>query len=192
MIVLAVEDELLGTLGEKILNQARPDLQVANTYLCSGSGKLRSRLAAFNNACQAMPHLVLTDLDKEVCAPEMIAKWTQGLHINQGLYLRIAVREAEAWVLADRIAFAGFLNIAVNRVHPYPEQLDDPKAELIRLAMSSPRAALRRALTPIGKAKQGPEHNDVLIAFLNEKWDFGRAAANAPSLARAGASLARV
>lgn len=192
MIALAVEDDLLSALGTKIVGRVRPDLQVSNVYLCSGSARLRSRLAAFNNACAAVPHLVLGDLDTAPCASQLIAEWTQGMHLHPSLRFRLAVREAEAWVMADRPAFANLLGIAVNRVPAYPEQLQDPKAELIRLARTSQRPNVRKALTPIGTARQGPEHNDFLIGFLNDTWDFDRAAANAPSLRRAADSLSEL
>ncbi len=94
--------------------------------------------------------------------------------------------------MADRTAFSSFLGVAVSRVPAYPEQTDDAKAELIRLARTSPRRDVRRALSPIGNARQGPEHNDALIEFVNSRWQVSQAATNCPSPQRAVDALARL
>lgn len=47
---------------------------------------------------------------------------------------RIAVREVEAWLLADAEQAAGFLAVPLARIPAEPETLPDPKATLIALA----------------------------------------------------------
>ena len=47
---------------------------------------------------------------------------------------RIAVREVEAWLIADREALAGFLKIKIMHVPYKPEELVDPKRVLLELA----------------------------------------------------------
>ncbi len=52
---------------------------------------------------------------------------------------RVAVREVEAWLLADREQIARFLSIARSRVPQSPETLDNPKQRLVELARHSRR-----------------------------------------------------
>ncbi len=191
-IALAVEDDLSAAVGSRIVEVTRPDYSVSNCYVCSGSGLMKRRLAAFNNAAQAIPYLLIADLDQTECPPALLSQWFRRIARRPQLLFRVAVREIEAWLMADRTAFARFLGVAVNRVPAYPEQLIDAKAELIRLARTSPRRQVRRALIPIGNARQGPEHNDALVEFVNSYWRMADAAANCPSLQRAVDALARL
>ena len=65
----------------------------------------------FNHGAKGTPFILLTDLDKNECAPMLIQEWlTDPLHPN--LIFRVAVHEVEAWILADREAFAPFLGIS--------------------------------------------------------------------------------
>ncbi|WP_158550023.1 DUF4276 family protein [Runella aurantiaca] len=78
---------------------------------------------------------VLVDLDHDKCitkTKELIPE-----HDNQTIV--VAVREVEAWLLADRQNMADFLEVDYEL--EFPEKLSDPKNEMLELARSkfSPR-----------------------------------------------------
>jgi len=155
-----------------------------------GYGYLKKNIAGFNEASKGMPYLILADLDNRECAPSMIQEWLPVTR-NQNLIFRIAVREVESWVLADRKGFAKFLGIAQNKIPENPDELIDPKAQLIHLARASRKRDLREDLIPRegSTARQGPAYNERLISFVRESWNPEAARLTSPSLERALRSL---
>lgn len=132
-----------------------------------------------------MPYLILTDLDNKECAPTMIQEWLPETK-NPNLIFRIAVREVESWVLADRPGFAKFLGISPKKVAAKPDDLPDPKAYLINLARKSRKRAIREDIVPRqgSTAKQGPAYNECLVSFVQEAWNPSNASLSSPSLER--------
>ncbi len=151
---------------------------------------LKKNIAGFNKASKGMPYLVLTDLDNRECAPSMIQEWLPVTR-NHNLIFRIAVREVESWILADRKGFAKFLGIAQKRIPENPDDLIDPKAELIHLARASRKRDLMKDLVPRegSTARQGPAYNERLVSFVRESWNPEAARLTSPSLERALRSL---
>ena len=125
------------------------------------------------------------DLDQNPCAPQLRGQWGV-TDLPKSMLFRVAVREAEAWVLADREGFAEFAGIPVNKISPTPEVLADPKRELINLVRRSRNKRLATELVPAqGSAVAiGPLYNERLGVFVRERWDVDAAMAHAPSLAR--------
>lgn len=155
-----------------------------------GYGYIKNNIVGFNEASKGMPYLILTDLDQRKCAPSMIREWLP-VSRNHNLIFRIAVKEVESWVLADREGFAGFLGIAQNKVPENPDELDDPKAHLIQLAKSSRKRAMREDLVPKAgsTARQGPAYNERLAMFVREYWNPEAARIASPSLEKTLKSL---
>lgn len=151
-----------------------------------GFGYLKRNISGFNKASNGMPYLILTDLDDEECAPIMIKEWLPETR-NPNLIFRIAVREVESWVLADRPAFAKFFSISENKVPRKPDELSDPKAYLINLARYSRKRTIREDIVPKqgSTAKQGPAYNERLISFVQDAWNPSNARKSSPSLERA-------
>src|SRR6266851_2194826 len=109
-LCLAFEDELTELLSLKILRTVPTEYATKTIYNRGGNGDLKRTINGFNNASKGTPFLVGTDLDRYICPSALIDDWlTHPKHHN--LLIRVAVREAEAWVLADRHAFAEFLGI---------------------------------------------------------------------------------
>jgi len=137
------------------------------------------------NASRALPHVVLTDLDQIRCAPLLRQQWGV-TDLPKSMLFRVAVRESEAWVLADRAGFADFAGIPVNKVPAAPEILADPKQELVNLVRRSRNKRLAAELVPAqGSAVSiGPLYNERLSQFVRETWSMEAAMANSPSLAR--------
>jgi len=158
---------------------------VHTSRITKGFGEIRKNILAFNNACLITPYLVLTDLDNNACAPGLIIDWMQNRYCHQQLWFRVAVREVEAWLLAHRQAIADFFQVQINLIPQHPEQLPDPKRELIALATRCRNASRRKAIVPIGMAKQGPDYNSEMLMFVRDFWNPEHARQFSESLDRA-------
>lgn len=189
-INLAYEDDLSLEIVLRILESPGVILSnkrflVGTLFHGRGFGSLKRNIIGFNKASKGMPYLILTDLDDEECAPIMVREWLQQTR-NPNLIFRIAVREVESWVLADRPGFAKFLGISQNKMPGNPDDLPDPKAYLISLAKISRKRALREDIVPKqgSTAKQGPAYNERLVSFVRAAWNPSTARQFSPSLNR--------
>ena len=151
---------------------------------------IRKSISKYRNASHVLPHVVLTDLDLAVCASELRAQWGVS-QLPPAMLFRVAVREVEAWLLADRAGFAEFAGIAATKVTQQPESLRDAKQTLINLVRRSRNKRLASELVPpTGSAVSiGPLYNERLSAFARSGWDVTAAMASAPSLERTVARL---
>ncbi len=189
-INLVFEDDLSKAVLEKLLHNSGHSYEVGCCFHGRGYGYIKRNISGFNNAAKGMPFLVLTDLDVEECAPTKIRNWLS-VPKHHNLLFRIAVREVESWLLADRVGFAKFLGIARGLIPANVDAIEDPKQCLIKLAKRSRKRTLREDLVPVpgSTAKQGPVYNDSLIFFVNNSWDHSAAKSNSPSLERTIRSL---
>lgn len=123
--------------------------------------------------------LVLRDLDSDTqCAASLVRRLVPEL--PPGFCLRIAVRAAEAWILADRDAVARALRVNRAKVPADPEALPDPKKALRELASAARNREAKRLLLGTRQQMQGWVSEFVAVA-----WNPCDAAHNAPSLERA-------
>ena len=183
-INLAVEDDL----SEAVLRKLLPaKYTVSDCYKKRGFGYLKKNIRGFNNAAKGMPFLVLTDLDREECPPKLIKEWLSDSTPHHNLLFRVAVREVESWVLADRDPFAKFLGIKKEQVPVDVDEIDDPKEYLINLVRKSRKRRLREDIVPTrgSTAKQGPNYNGRLISFVEKVWNPNEAMHTSLSLQRA-------
>jgi len=186
-ICLATEDALSEAAAEKLLNASGRPIKIEQRLRKDGYGYLKTKLHNFNQlAVNVMPVFLLTDLDKANCVVDFIADWRKGLELSERLLFRVEVREIEAWLLADRRAFADWLGISVDIIPAKPECLDDPKQELMKLAKRCKRD-FREMILPNDKSlnKIGIGYNTELTRYVREYWNPLTAATSAPSLARA-------
>jgi hypothetical protein len=186
---IAVEGDTDFPVVRKLAKDAGFDL-LAEPYDMGGKHGLDERLSGFNNAAQGAPWLVLRDLDHDaLCAAQFIEN-TKFVP-SRWMSLRIAERETEAWLLADRQALADYLHISVRRVPMEPDREADPKRTIVDLARRSKRQSIKRAFVPKpGRRVQvGPEYEGRIIEFGTLYWDVARAAACSPSLMRARRAL---
>jgi hypothetical protein len=100
------------------------------------------------------------------------------------MLFRIVVQELESWLIADRGNLADFLRVDIAFVPTDPEQLDDPKRELINIARHSKRKEIRSAIVPEAgsTAQVGKLYNSEMMRFIATRWDVQIARTNAPSL----------
>lgn len=144
---IATEDELSEACAETLLGQVG-DHHVGQRLRRNGAGYLKRKARDFNQVARnVMPVLLITDLDRAACAPGLIAAWLPD-GADRRLLFRVAVREVEAWLLADRPAFAGFLGLPVDRLPASPDELPDPKATVLGLVRRSGRRRLKQEILP--------------------------------------------
>lgn len=185
-IHIAVEDLLSEVVLRMMLQQSDQSYAIGTCFRQSGFGYLKKRITGFNNAAKGTPFLVLTDLDRAICAPILIKEWLS-VPKHNNLLFRIAVRGIEAWILAHRTAFAGFLGVHEKLIPINLDELNDPKKFLIELTGKSRKRELRKAIIPSpgSTAKIGPDYNGKLISFVMNKWNVREAIKYSPSLTRA-------
>lgn len=149
---------------------------------------LRARIRAFNRAAHYSHWCVLVDLDHDApCAAALRDEWLPSR--AELLRFRIAVREIEAWLLADRHRVAQFLGVAQSRMPLAPELEDSPKQVMVNLARRSHRRAISEDMVPRpGSGRTiGVGYTCRLIEFASDRNGGCRpdvAAASADSLGR--------
>lgn len=169
---------------------------LGTVYGKHGKAKLRKSISGFNQAASHGRWFVLVDLNgDERCAPVMRRQW---LPLSAPfMCFRVAVREVESWLLADRERLARFLGVNRSLIPPYPESLSDPKATLVKAAANSRSRAMREDMAPRqGSGRPvGPAYSSRLIDFvrnLETGWRPEVAAMRADSLARCMDRLSRL
>lgn len=165
-------------------------LRLGTTYPQGGKHQLDRRLSAYNNAARFSYWLVVRDLNGDAaCAPDLIHRILPAP--SRFMRLRIAVRAAEAWLLADRQSIARFLAIPAERIPMNPEALADPKKELVNLARGSRRRSIREDMVPQQgtTGRVGPGYPGRIIEFALDSWRPNVAAQRSQSLARCIAAV---
>lgn len=149
-----------------------------------GGAKFWIKAASYNQAGMRMPVLGLVDLERETCAPALLAK--QLPNKAQGFYLRVAVRMLESWLLADRRAIADFLGVSLAAIPKDPDDELHPKRKLIELVKRSSSKTIREAMLPGDSgALVGPEYVTTMCQFITDHWQSERARKLSSSLDRA-------
>jgi hypothetical protein len=190
----AVEGDVDEIVIRAILSTA--GLGVSAVFGKHGKHYLRSKLSAYNKSASYQPWVVLTDLDDdEDCAPPLRHKLLP--HPARQMCFRIAVREVEAWLLADRERVASFFGVARSRVPANPENERDAKQAMLQLARSSRSRAIREDMVPREGSGRlvGPAYASRLIEFAGNRRDGWRcevAAETADSLRRCLTCLRRL
>ncbi len=184
-ILVAVEDELSAAVMRRLVAEVGRNFVIDRIINKRGNGQLRTGVPKFKSASHALPHVILTDLDRYPCPPDLLQAWG-ATNLPPQLLVRVAVREVEAWLLADRLGIADFLAIAAVKVPTNPEIEVDAKRTLINLARRSRKGRLTQELVPAtGSSNQiGPLYNARLTEFVSTQWNVPRARENAPSLHR--------
>lgn len=173
-IALVAEDELSFAVMECVLLRCGRSFRVTLPRIERGFGNIKRSVSKYRAASLVLPHIVLTDLDNGQCAASLREEWGAGAgNLPPTMMFRVAVRETEAWVLADRRAFASFAGIPAIKIPQTPDAIDDPKRTLINLVRRSRSRRLAAELVPpAGSSVQiGPLYNERLVAFVRQQWD---------------------
>ena len=192
-VALATEDELSEVVGQRLVNDAGADLAVTVRLRRRGFGYLRSRMRNLCELARQMPVLLLTDLDNERCPATLIGAWSRHDAVPGQLLFRVAVRQVESWLLADREGVSSLLSVSVRQFPDNADELPNAKQSFLRLARRAPRR-IRDELTAEqgATASQGLGYNAFLCDFVRNRWDPARAATRSDSLNRARSRLAEL
>jgi hypothetical protein len=182
---LAVEDELSEAVLRRMLLHLNRGYHVGTTYRRGGFGYLRRTVRGWNRAAAGTPFIILTDLDQYACPRALIEEWLPEPR-QSNLLFRVAVREVESWLIADAENLSKHLSVHRKWMPEQPDALTDPKAALVDVARRSRSSDLRNRIVPRpgSTAKQGPDYNGCLVAFVLTTWNIDAARAVSPSLAR--------
>jgi hypothetical protein len=148
---------------------ARP----GTVYGKGGKPQLLKNLRGYNEAARHGPWIVLVDLDRDAgCAPPSCSEWLPT--VAPQMCFRIAVREVEAWLLADREHLADFLRIPLSHIPLVPESIEDPKQAMVNMARKSRLRAIQKDMVPRAESGRqvGPAYPSRLIEFV-ENWQKG-------------------
>lgn len=185
-IRLVGEDALCCALGERLIAEALPGWSLAGEPInAHGITKLVPSLPRYKQqARHVQPVLCIADTDHR-CPVELIRQWS-GHEAAEKFVFRLAVSEAESWVLADRHATAEFFGVALKHVPEAPERVSDAKRAVLRLAALSRNRPIRQEMvSPVDAHKPGSGYNLHLRKLVAGPWQPSRAAGNCESLDRA-------
>ena len=188
-VTIAVEGDLDEQVAVRLVEEAGG--MTSHVYGKRGKPWLRAQIGGYRNAAQYSRWVVLVDLDRDECPPELRNEWG----VNGGaeaLCFRVAVPSIESWLLADRENIASFLGVARAHIPLHPDSEVDAKQALINVARRSRRGTIREAIVPRPTARVGPLYTSTLSQFVDERWDPARAAGASPSLARCRSRLAEL
>lgn len=184
-IGIATEDELSEAIALRLVAELTGPYCITHTLRKGGFGYLRSRMESWREMAAQRVMVVLTDLDQAVCPVALRDDWSGRRLLPESLLLRIAVREVEAWALADHEAMRGLIGPR-GMLPPLPDNLVDPKQVLLKLAKGAPKAIRADLLRTRedGSLAQGLGYNACLASWVKSEWSPPRAAERSPSLAR--------
>lgn len=186
MLAIVGEDDVCVSLAFNLARHANQDVDIQIVKCAGGYGPFVAEVAAMNNVARSvMPVLMLADADQDTCVVRQLRGIAANIAAN--LSLRLAVREAEAWLLADAQGLSQFAEVSPTVIPRDPESLRDPKQELLNVVRRSKRRVLRDEMLPVKGASSpvGFGYNLHLKGFISDYWCPMRASERAPSLARA-------
>lgn len=192
-LVLVGEDHLCCALGERLIEHTLPGWSLAVAPIPKGGvTKLKADLARYmEQARHVRPVLCVADTDG-VCPVTLCREWLPQV-VPPRFMLRLAVTESEAWVMADRSAFASALGVSVASVPRDPETLPDAKREVLRLAARSSKRRVKEEMLSLQDInKPGTGYNQHLCAFVRQGWRANVAREASESLDRAIQALERL
>lgn len=155
-----------------------------------GKVYLKEKIRGYNNAAAHALWFVLVDLNNEThCAPLLKKSWLPSPAPH--MCFRIAVREVEAWLLADHAGLSAFLQAPVSKVPRDPENVKHPKSAIVQLARSSRSREIQEDMVPRPESARavGPAYPSRLIEFITSansrlRWRPDVAARQSDSLKR--------
>lgn len=182
VVNLVVEDSLSEAVLRRILTDAR--IPVGTCYGLQGNNYIKQRVRAFSSAACHGKYFILTDLDSNPCPTQLKNDWVNGITLGAGLLFRVAVKEVESWLLADKANFSRYLGISNVRIPQNPDSINNPKEFIIELAKHSTKRNMREDIAPApgSMGKRGKDYNGALIRFVQGVWDYQAAANHSKSL----------
>jgi len=151
----------------KYLDLPKPTIRpnrTINPHL-GGKSVLLSHLDKWNEASKWSKWVVMLDLDNDSDCP--VSYIEQVLPNKQPtMYLRIVVREIEAWLMADSENLAKFIGVKQSLIPKEPESIIDPKQRLLEIVKKGKKALLDMIPTPESGRKIGIGYVSRIQEFL--------------------------
>jgi hypothetical protein len=193
-IYIVSEDEVTRTVLKRILKEYAKKLNIIQEFPVRG-GRIKKDILKYNELSKKYPVILLTDLDIYDCPIKLIKDFCKDFNKNVHLHIRVAVDEAEAWLMADRIGFSKYFNVQINSI-PKSKVLNLRKPDIIEMEFPYKSSLyLMKDIIPTSKdkklidnliprygAKKGPEYNSTLIPFIENIWNIEEAMNNSYSL----------
>ncbi|MDD2773241.1 MAG: hypothetical protein PHP45_06055 [Elusimicrobiales bacterium] len=192
VVNLVVEDRLSEAVLKRIMNDFK--LYPGTSFGLQGNGYIKKRIHAFQQAARYTPYIVLTDLDDNPCPPQLIHSWLGAAIVEPKFLFRIAVREIETWLLADKPNITSYLGVSEHCIpNDVERQISNPKEFLIDLAKRSRKKDIKEDIAPSNRssAKYGKNYNGALIKFVSQIWNYNTAKHHSPSLDSALGAISR-
>jgi hypothetical protein len=188
----AVEDPLSESVLHRCLEHVH--IEPGATLGREGCGYLKRLAPALNRTAAGIPYVMLTDLDAHECVTALLTNWIGSVPMHPHFLLCVAVREVEAWVLADRRNLAKYLGISLNHIPRDTELIQDPKHQMLMAARRSRYRRIREDIVAESShgPVQGPDYNGSLSRFVATQWDLSEAANACQSLSRLMARLGQL
>lgn len=191
------EDEVTKAIIRKVLKVYAPALEIQGELPARGS-EIKHKIKNFNALASTTPVVLLTDLDTDNCAPLTKNKLLEDIEQQENFIINVAVDEAEAWLMADRVNFANYLGIDLEKMPASSPQkqggfkacqeMNIPmKASYYLthcLIMESSKTDLKEQVQAHGKRCKGREYNTAILPFIDSQWNLEQAMENSDSLRR--------
>jgi hypothetical protein len=191
-ITCVYEDEPTYQIMLKMFSYFPESFAVEAKIPCYGYGKIKTKISAYNHSARHRYWFVITDLDQAECAPSLVREWLpEGC--NGKMLFRVAVREIESWLLADKKNFSTFFTVNPASVPAVPDSLNDPKQTIFTIVKQSGERHIQKAILPVDtKAHIGPGYNEYFIEFIQNYWNIDAARQHSVSLDKTLQSLGRI
>lgn len=194
-VAIVGEDQATKDIIKRIIHYVG-NIEIAYDLPARG-GKILSMIREFNNLSHSIPVVLLTDLDQYNCPPELLNKWFEKFSRNEDFHVRVAVDEAEAWLMADREGFSNYFSLPIERI---PQSISKSRIAPDKNEMSFPYKSsyflgreiipystssnIKKDMTPKSGSTKGPLYNSRISPFIKNNWDIRRAQENSYSLRR--------
>lgn len=184
-VAYAVEGSTDEPLAEQLIRLVGREPK--RIFTAGGKPRLDPKIPGYNQSARHRPWLVLRDLDHDdigCCVADVLVRLVQG-PLAPAMALRLPVRSAESWLLADAEGFSSFFSISRARIPLDPDRLSHPKQHVVSVCRHSARRAIRDGMVPRPRSGRtvGPEYTALVREFAATCWSAKRAASESPSLA---------
>lgn len=191
-LTLVGEDALCCAVGTALVTRCLPAWSVAPPIEAGGITRLAPQLPRYARAARhGGPVLCIADTDQG-CAMALAGGWLTPEDRHPRVMLRLAVREAESWLLADHEGMYEYFGTPTSKLPDQADDLTDPKRDLMQMMQRYAPARIKREVvvkTKQGELKRGSGYNEHLCDFARRCWRPDRAMARSESLSRALARL---
>lgn len=186
-VVSLAEDEVTQLIIRRLVSDYNPLITSLREEPVRG-GMIEDLIPKYN--LLSSPTIGLIDLDSG-CAVTKLESTLRGNPLRDRFCLRIAVEEAETWLLADTVNCALYLGISSDlipapRIDPFGNGLEiilPYKVSLWigrELGPNSNNNYIRNGLQPLSGRTKGPLHNTIFGQFIDNYWN--------PEVARLGSN----